>query len=70
MYILNNRVLYACYYYQSEQNIKMNNRASQPTIEKTSHTFLLTTYSSKYSAWLDIQNMATGNDRYSTICLK
>lgn len=33
-------------------------------------TFLFTMYSSKYSAWFEIQNMATGKDRYSTICSK
>lgn len=27
-------------------------------------------YSSKYSAWFDIQNIATGNDRYTIICVK
>lgn len=30
-------------------------------------TFLFTTYSSKYSAWFEIQNMATGKERYSII---
>lgn len=33
-------------------------------------TFLLTMYSSKYSAWFEIQNIVTGNDRYNTICSK
>lgn len=32
--------------------------------------FRFTMYSSKYSAWFDIQNIATGNDRYTIICLK
>lgn len=31
--------------------------------------FLFTIYSSKYSAWFEIQNIATGNDKY-TIILK
>lgn len=35
---------------------------------KTRLTFRLITYSSKYSAWFEIQNMATGKDRYSIIC--